>query len=225
MRCSPPPAREIFDVLDMSRHAPFVDAAVSVDPVNTANTFISYYTYGQALALGIDLSIRSRFPGKTLDDWMRQMWREHPDSDQPYTVEDLERTLGEATTPEFARDIFRRHIYGKEPMDYRALLALAGFTLEAKETPPKVWIGASLALGDRGADILDATPRGAPIYAAGLDRGDRILEWDGHPSRPRPSSKRCWNGTSPATRFTCALSAAASTKKPTWCWPPRPPRP
>ncbi|MGO9896250.1 MAG: M61 family metallopeptidase [Bryobacteraceae bacterium] len=174
------PGREIFNVLDMSRHAPFVDAAVSVDPVNTANTFISYYTYGQALALGIDLSIRSRFPAKTLDDWMRQMWREHPDSDRPYTVEDLEHTLGEATTPEFARDIFRRHIYGKEPMDYRALLALAGFTLEAKETPPKVWIGASLALGDRGADILDATPRGAPIYAAGLDRGDRILEWDGH---------------------------------------------
>ena len=175
------PGRVIFDVLDMSRHAPFVDAAVSVDPVNTANTFISYYTYGQALALGIDLSIRSRFPGKTLDDWMRQMWREHPDSDQPYTVEDLERTLGETTTADFARDIFRRHIYGTEPMDYRSLLALAGFTLEAGETPPKVWIGASLAFGDRGSDIVDATLRGAPLYAAGLDRGDRILEWDGHP--------------------------------------------
>ena len=73
------PGRLVFNVVDMSRHAPFVDAATANDPVNTTNTFISYYTYGQALALGIDLSIRSRFPGKTLDDWMRAMWREHPD--------------------------------------------------------------------------------------------------------------------------------------------------
>jgi predicted metalloprotease with PDZ domain len=182
------PGREVFDVLDMSRHAPFVDAFTSVDPVNTANTFISYYSYGQALALGIDLSIRSRFPGKTLDDWMRQMWREHPDSDKPYSVEDLEHTLGEVTTPDFARDIFRRHIYGKEPMDYRALLALAGFTLKAEdsgdaagEAASKASIGSpSLAFGDRGADVLGATLRGSPLYAAGLDRGDRILEWDGH---------------------------------------------
>jgi predicted metalloprotease with PDZ domain len=173
------PGREIFDVLDMSRHAPFVDAAVSVDPVNTANTFISYYTYGEALALGIDLSIRSRFPGKTLDDWMRQMWREHPDSDKPYTVEDLEHTLGEVTTPDFAGDIFRHHIYGKEPMDYRSLLALAGFTLDTRDAAPKTWVGASLAFGDRGTDILGSTLRGSPLYAAGLDRGDRILEWDG----------------------------------------------
>ncbi len=65
------PGRQVFNVVDMSRRAPFVDAATANDPVNTAKTFISYYTYGQALALVIDLSIRSRFPGKALDDWMR----------------------------------------------------------------------------------------------------------------------------------------------------------
>jgi len=50
---------------------PFVNTARYVDPVNHTNTFISYYTHGQAIALGVDLEIRSRFPGKSLDDWMR----------------------------------------------------------------------------------------------------------------------------------------------------------
>ena len=45
------PGRQVHNVIEMSRLAPFVDAATANDPVNYANTFISYYTYGQALAL------------------------------------------------------------------------------------------------------------------------------------------------------------------------------
>ena len=47
----------------MSMRAPFVDAAVSVDPQNRGNTFISYYTWGAALGLALDLAIRDRFRG------------------------------------------------------------------------------------------------------------------------------------------------------------------
>ena len=43
--------------------APFVDAAVSVDATNRENTFLSYYTYGEFLALALDLTLRSR-PGR-----------------------------------------------------------------------------------------------------------------------------------------------------------------
>ena len=101
------PGRKVHNVVEMSRLAPFVDAATSIDLNNFANTFISYYTYGQAIALGLDLEIRKRFPGRTLDDWMRAMWREHPDIDKPYTLEDLEQALGEATgSRQFAEDFF-----------------------------------------------------------------------------------------------------------------------
>jgi predicted metalloprotease with PDZ domain len=174
------PGREVFNVTDMSRHAPFVDAAVSIDPVNTVNTFISYYTYGQALALGIDLSIRAQFPGKSLDDWMRAMWRRHPDADRPYTLEDLEAALAESTgSREFAADVFRRHVYGKEPMDYDSLLARAGMLLE-KRADAQPWLGApALRFTDGGAEITNATLRGSPLYNAGLDRGDRITDWAG----------------------------------------------
>jgi predicted metalloprotease with PDZ domain len=173
------PGREVFNVIDMSRRAPFVDAATSLDPVNTANTFISYYTYGDAIALGIDLAIREQFPGKSLDDWMRAMWKAHPDTDKPYTLDDLERTLAEVTSKDFAAGVFTRHIYGKEPFDYEPLLARAGILLR-KASTPKTWIGApGLAFSDRGADVTSLTLRGAPLYQAGVDRGDRIVAWDG----------------------------------------------
>jgi predicted metalloprotease with PDZ domain len=175
------PGRNVFDVIDMSRQAPFVDAAVSNDPVNYANTFISYYTYGQAIALGVDLEIRARFPGKSLDDWMRQMWREHPDANKPYTLQDLQTTLAAATgSREFAAEIFQRHIYGKEPMDYEKLLARAGFVLEKRTGGPKIFLGAqSVNWTDAGMDITSPTLKDSPLYTAGLDRGDRITDWDG----------------------------------------------
>ena len=176
------PGRLIHNVIEMSRLAPFVDAATANDPVNYPNTFISYYTYGQALALGIDLAIRGHFPGKSLDDWMKTMWREHPDIDKPYDIEDLKKALGDAVgDPSFAEQIFQHHIYGKEPMPYDELLSRAGFVLE-KSMSSGAWIGApQLSYGASGAEIMTPALHGSPIYEAGLDRGDRIAEFDGKP--------------------------------------------
>ncbi len=173
------PGRNVHTVVEMSRMAPFVDAARSIDPTNFANTFISYYTYGQALALGFDLAIREQFPGKTLDDWMRAMWREHPDIDKPYTLQDLQQTLGEVTNPPFARDMFKRHIYGLEPIDFAALLPPAGLLLR-KERPDTAWLGGSkLEFSEDSVTIASNTLRASPLYNAGLDIGDRILRWNG----------------------------------------------
>lgn len=171
------PGRKVHSVVGMSRLAPFVDAANSIDPKNLENTFISYYIYGQALAFGIDLAIRERFPGKSLDDWMRAMWREHPDIDRPYTLEDLQKTLGEVTDPNFAAGIFQRHIYGMEPVDYAAVAARAGLLLRQKQ-PAAIWLGASkLEYSKDGVQISSRTLRDSTLYNAGLDDGDRILRW------------------------------------------------
>ncbi len=176
------PGRKVFDAVAMSRLAPFVDAATYVDSNNFPNTFISYYTYGQALALGIDLAIRQHFPGKSLDDWMRTVWHQHPDIDKPYTLEDLQSALGDATgSPEFARTIFDHHILGMEPMNYRALLAPAGFLLRPAR-PGLPWIGPlqrTVSFSGVGAEITGNTLRDTPLYLAGLDRGDKILDWSG----------------------------------------------
>jgi predicted metalloprotease with PDZ domain len=174
------PGRNVHSAVGMSQLAPFVDAAKSIDPNNFHNTFISYYTYGQALALGVDLTLRERFPGKSLDDWMRTVWREHPDIQKPYTLADLQSALAETTGDQkFAKEIFERHISGKEPIDYERLMPPAGLLLR-RAHPGQAWWGeADLRVTNDGAEITNETLRGTPFYEAGLEVGDRILEFNG----------------------------------------------
>jgi predicted metalloprotease with PDZ domain len=192
------PGREVFNVVDMAKQAPFVDAATANDPVNTQNTFISYYTYGEAIALGADLTIRTKFPGKSLDDWMRQMWKEHPDVQKPYTLDDLQTALSNATGDKaFAADFFKRHVLGKEAPDYKSLLADAGVELR-KRPGNHVWLGAvRYALSDSGMDITGPVLRDSPAYAAGLDRGDKILDFDGKVLKSESDLRKWLDGHKP----------------------------
>ena len=186
------PGRDLFSVVEMSEQAPFVDAARSIDPTNFRNTFISYYTYGAALAFGLDLIIRQRFPGKSLDDWMRVMWRRHPDIDRPYTLADLQSALAEATgSKEFAEDVFKRHIEGREPLDYQALVGAAGFELRRAHAG-KPWIG--IARGEATSDgvkLTEVALRGSPLYAAGLEMGDAITGCDGKSVKKSEDLQNC----------------------------------
>ena len=52
------PGRRLNSAVDMSRLAPFTDAATAIDPTNFGNTFVSYYTWGEAIGLGLDLTLR-----------------------------------------------------------------------------------------------------------------------------------------------------------------------
>jgi len=207
------PGREMFSAVDMSRRAAFVDGATAIDVQNQANTYISYYTYGRALALGIDLAIRSRFPGKSLDDWMRAMWRRHPDVQKPYTEQDLQQALAEATgSSEFAKEMFERHIEGLKPMEYAALLARAGFVLQAA-SPGKAWIGTpAMNFSDRGIDVTGSTLRGSPLYVAGIDRGDRIVEADGKAVKTRQELNDLAASHKPGDRSTLTVEARAGRK-------------
>ena len=78
------PGRQIRSAVEMSRLAPFVDAAASIDRTAWPNLFISYYTYGSAIAMGLDLSLRDRTDGKlTIDAYMRALWRQFGRSVEP----------------------------------------------------------------------------------------------------------------------------------------------
>src|SRR6266404_5778311 len=70
--------RMVRSAVEMSEWAAFADAARSVDPTDQSRTFISYYTYGSAIALALDLSLREVSQGKlSLDDFMKMMWKLH----------------------------------------------------------------------------------------------------------------------------------------------------
>jgi predicted metalloprotease with PDZ domain len=60
--------------VEMSRLAPLVDGATLVDTTRL-DGYISYYTWGDAVGLALDLSLRDRTGGRvTLDDYMRALW-------------------------------------------------------------------------------------------------------------------------------------------------------
>jgi predicted metalloprotease with PDZ domain len=190
------PGRRYFGPIGMSQQAPFTDAAVSIDPQNRPNIFISYYTYGAGIALAIDLSLRARGP-KTLDDFMRTMWKNHGKPEIPYTLDDARRALATASGDSaWAWDFWKQYIAGHELPDYPKLLANAGI-LVRKAQPGVAWIGdyqfrpllpnAAPAGGRAGFANQSVAPLtinstvlvGSPMYDAGLERGDRIIAVDG----------------------------------------------
>ena len=169
------PGRRFFSAVEMSRQAPFVDAAASIDDDNRDNTFISYYTWGAGIGLALDLSLRDRFR-LSLDGYMRAVWQRFGKEERPYNVAELRDALAEYSRDRaFADDFFRRYVEGREAADYTALLSRAGFLVRPRE-PGRAWLGdASL----RGGTVLARTLVGTPLYEAGIDRGDRILSLDG----------------------------------------------
>jgi predicted metalloprotease with PDZ domain len=183
------PGRQFRSPVEMSQMAPFRDAAVSVDPTNFDNTFISYYTWGEAIALGLDLALRDRSDGRvTLDDFMRAMWTRFGVTaaraaglvEATYTIADLKTTLATVSgDAAFAEDFFARYIEGREAVDYARLLSRAGMTLRPT-APGRAFAGVfSLQDASRGARVNDLVPSGSPAYAAGLERGDIIMSIGG----------------------------------------------
>lgn len=183
------PGRRVRSAEEMSQMAPFVDAAAAIDRTAFDNTFISYYTWGAAIGLGLDLTLRERTGGKvTLDGYMRALWQHHgrPGGrlpgyvDRPYTMANLKAALADvAGDAAFAEDFFARYIQGRDIMDYRRLLELAGFALRPA-APGQAFAG-QLRLQDvQGRPRLAAAaPFGSPAYDAGLDRDDIIISVGG----------------------------------------------
>lgn len=182
------PGARFRSAVDMSRLAPYVDAATAVDATNWENTFVSYYTYGAALGLGLDLTLREKTDGRvTLDDYMRQMWKTHgaPGGKapgyvaRPYTLKDAENALAAVSgDAAFARDFFRRHVLGTEPLPYRRLLAGAGFDLRERGTPATLGL-VRLQAGQGRMTVAGNTIDGTPLYAAGVGKDDVVVSLNG----------------------------------------------
>lgn len=183
------PGAAKYPQTQMSRYAVFADAGVSYDPVNRNSIYTTYYYYGGATALALDLRLRSEF-NLTLDDYMREVWLAVGKVQRPYTIPDLQKILAKLTNAKFADDFFKNYIYGIQKNNYEALLAKAGLILRNAQ-PGKPWAGplttrsgrgyaaVTPVIATEGFTIQSATLMGSPIYKAGLDAGDVILKVDG----------------------------------------------
>lgn len=192
------PGTRYRSAMDMSRLAPLVDGSIDLFPTNFNNTFVSYYTFGAAVAFGLDLELRARSNGKvSLDDFERAMWLAYgkPAATEPglvahpYTIADVQTQLAKVSgDPVFAADFVKRHMAGTDKIDYAPLLLKAGYVLKAKGTPTLGRI--SLAMkGDpvrRGGKprnemlrVSAPTIIGSPAYNAGLDLDDELVSVGG----------------------------------------------
>jgi predicted metalloprotease with PDZ domain len=206
--------REVRSAVQMSQYGPFNDNAQSIDMRDANRTFISYYTYGAAIAFGLDLTLRERSSGKTsLDDYMRLLWTRFGKPGgpaaglvgKPYSLKDIRDALADLTGDRaFANDFFERYIEGREVVNYAKLLEAAGFAIRPAR-PGVGWIGnpgvqegpdglvvgmIGSGRGGRGGTGLPV-PFNTPLYAAGVDEGDLIATIDG-----QPATMAAWSGIS-----------------------------
>ena len=183
------PGRIFRSAVDMSRLAPFVDAAVSIDRTAWPNLFISYYTYGQAIGLGLDLSLRDRSNGKTSgDDYMKALWARfgRPGQKEPgtvstaYSIDGLKETLATVSGDRnFANDFFSKFVEGRQLVDYTALLARAGLVMR-KRAPGRPFAGqVQLAGGGSALRVTELVQWESALYKAGVAEEDQLVNLDG----------------------------------------------
>jgi predicted metalloprotease with PDZ domain len=185
------PGRIFRSAVDMSRMAPFVDAAASIDRTAFPNVFISYYTYGQAIGLGLDLSLRDRSNGKvTADDYMRGLWAQFgkPGQKEPgkvattYSIDGLKESLAKISGDRgFANDFFAKFVEGREVVDYGRLLGRAGLVMRKRAAGRPFAGQVNLQAGGSGLRVGGLVPWESPLYKAGVAQDDQLLELDGTP--------------------------------------------
>jgi predicted metalloprotease with PDZ domain len=147
--------------------------------------------FGQAIGLGLDLSLRDRSSGKTTgDDFMKALWAQfgRPGQKEPgkvsttYTIDGLKETLAKVSGDRnFANDFFSKFVEGKELVDYSRLLGRAGLVMR-KRSAGRAFAGqVSLQAGGSGLRVGGLVPWESPLYKAGVEWDDQLINLDGTP--------------------------------------------
>ena len=147
---------------------------------NSVNTQISYYDKGALLGLLLDLEIRRSSEGKkSLDDVMRQLYRDFSQKNRNYTPADVQRVC-ESAAGGSLDDFFRRFVRGRDALDYNAGLNAVGLRLqtEAPNSAAKPHLGADL-VSESGKLTVRRVYAGAAAYEQGLNTGDEIIALNG----------------------------------------------
>ena len=190
--CSTSPGRRVRTAEEMSQQAPFVDAATAIDRTSFENTFISYYTWGEAIGLALDLSLRERTAGRaTLDalhardvGTVRQAGRRA--GLRGPALHDRRRPGGagrrwRATPDVRASSSSHATSRGTRRPTTRRCSSAPGCVLRPLNPGLPYAGGLQLQTGSDGVRVATDVPFDSPAFAAGLEREDRILSIGGTP--------------------------------------------
>jgi predicted metalloprotease with PDZ domain len=158
---------------------------------DAANTTISYYDKGSAIAALLDFKIRAATKnGKSLDDVMRAAYQEFfKEKGRGFTDQEF-RELCERVAGEPLPEIFDLYIASTKEVDYPKYFALAGLKIDAELRAKSgvVYLGAVVEGAGRGGRgpvapagklIIARVEYDSPASRAGLSAQDEILAVDG----------------------------------------------
>jgi predicted metalloprotease with PDZ domain len=171
--------------IQSSRMAVYTDAGTAIDKTNFGNIFYSYYLYGASIAGILDLTLRRDF-NKTLDDYMKLLWKKYGKTGVAYTVADLQSTLTQLVNATFAKQFFDDYVYGKKREPLADLFSTVGVNA-INPSPGKASFGnLTVKTTDGMAEITNTIQKGSALYEAGLENGDLIKKLDGKEIKTLP---------------------------------------
>jgi predicted metalloprotease with PDZ domain len=147
---------------------------------NAANTTISYYDKGCAIALLLDLKIRYESGSKkSLDDVMRTLYKVYYKEKKRGFTEKEFRDVCEKAAGTSLSEIFDGYIPTVQDIDYQKYLGYAGLSIDTNPVEmPGAWIGISTR--DEGGNlVISRVEWNSPAYKAGLSPQDVIKEING----------------------------------------------
>lgn len=144
---------------------------------NRPNAKVSYYVQGSLAALMLDAKIREESPKHSLDDVMRDLWKDYVTSKryEGLMYEDFIWAIRKSTKL-YLEDFVDQLVRTTETPDYKAALLSYGITLKPKELPlVRKLLGLTGKEVDNGyrVDIVYALETAENL---GLSSGDVLLE-------------------------------------------------
>jgi len=151
---------------------------------------ISYYNKGELLGFLLDLGMRHATQNRrSLDDVMRSLNQNFAHRKRFFTEQDLEATIHDLA-PQFGGldAFFRDDVRGTADLDYDTFLAYAGLTRTTASVERPALGFRSLRNAD-GTIRVDSVELDSDAARAGLERGDILVEMNGHPLGGLPENR------------------------------------
>jgi predicted metalloprotease with PDZ domain len=148
------------------------DASLSTWVHPTDGTGYIYYPKGSLAGLLLDVMIRDASDNRrSLDDVMRQIYRDTYKQGRGFTGDEWWRAVSAAAGGKSFEEFNRRYIEGREPYPWATVLPLAGMRL-AVDTVPR--LGVNTLPTEQGV-IVTGVASGSAAEAAGVRGGDILL--------------------------------------------------
>jgi len=156
---------------------------------HSVNATVSYYEKGQLVAWLLDLEIRRASGGaRSLDDVMRALYREHPETGPGYETARFEALASEAAGTDLS-GFFADYVRGTVELAYDRHLAPFGLALrwepKSKEAAgrdgaaeARAWLGAKTRAEGPRTFVTEVLEDG-PAYSGGVQANDEVLALDG----------------------------------------------